>query len=183
MTSLARRTRRASLRISQRFFAISQRSFEILQRCCGAGTAILMAASACSGGADPTGDASQAEEYTGPLMRPGQNCLSCHREDDERGAPVWTAAGTVYASRDAPIAEGLPCVTVTLTGADGAEVVLTTNAAGNFYTPAPLLTPFTVELEYEGRTISMPTAPPAGSCNACHAQPPIADAPGRIYAP
>ncbi len=123
-----------------------------------------------------------AEEY-GPLMRPGWNCLSCHRAGNPDGAPVWTAAGTVYPSADAPIDEGQPGVTVVITDASGKEVRLVTNAAGNFYTAEPLESPFQAALEYQGRTIAMPKPPPAGSCNACHAQPPLSDAPGRIFAP
>ena len=71
-----------------------------------------------------------------------------------------------------------------LRDARGIEVRLLTNAAGNFYTAEPLEGPIDVTLERAGRTIKMPTPAPAGSCNFCHAQPPIPEGPaGRIYAP
>ena len=38
---------------------------------------------------------------TGPLMRSGENCLSCHRAGGQAARRPWTAAGTVYASADA----------------------------------------------------------------------------------
>ena len=146
------------------------------------GAALAAAWVAACGGADPSGD-EDVSELTGPLMRPGHNCLSCHREGSDTGAPVWTAGGTVYPSADAAIDEGLEGVEVILTDAEGLEVRLMTNAVGNFWTAEPLVAPFSVALEVEGRRIEMPEPPPAGSCNACHALPPIAGAPGRIYAP
>jgi hypothetical protein len=96
---------------------------------------------------------------------------------------VWSAGGTVYPSADSAADDGLEGVEVILTDAEEHEIRLVTNAAGNFWTPEPLVAPFNVALEYQGRRIEMPEAPPAGSCNACHGLPPIAGAPGRIYAP
>lgn len=136
----------------------------------------LLLVSAC---AEP---ATTAEEY-GPMMRPGWNCLSCHREDNPQGAPIWTAAGTVYPAADSAIDEGLEGVSVILSGPNRDEVRLVTNAVGNFYTVEPLATPFEARLEYQGRIRRMPVAPPAGACNACHAMPPISGAPGRLFAP
>jgi hypothetical protein len=60
---------------------------------------------------------------------------------------------------------------------------LTTNAAGNFYTATPFPPGFRVALQYEGESIAMPCPPPAGLCNACHNDPPIGQALGRIYIP
>lgn len=123
-------------------------------------------------------------EVTGPLMRPGQDCLSCHSEGAGRGAPTWTAAGTVYALADADAESGVPRVDVLLKNADNTLIEkLTTNAVGNFYTATPLPAGFRVGLEYQGESIDMPCAPPAGLCNACHNVPPIGAAPGRIYVP
>ena len=50
---------------------------------------IGVALSACGGTNQETG------EYTGPLMRPGQDCLSCHSDGAGRGAPTWSAGCTV----------------------------------------------------------------------------------------
>jgi hypothetical protein len=149
-----------------------------------AGVPIALVALAC-GGQDMANEDNDgtAQEVTGPLMRPGHNCLSCHREGSDTGAPVWSAAGTVFAHPDSRIDGGLEGVTVILTDAEGHEERLVTNAAGNFWTARPLADPFTAALEYEDQRIEMPEPPPAGSCNACHALPPIAGAPGRIYAP
>lgn len=123
---------------------------------------------------------------TGPMMRPGDNCLRCHRSErtEYPSAPDWTAAGTVYPGPDSPPSDGVPGVTVLLLDADGGEVVsLVTNAVGNFYTQAPLPEGFRVALEYEGERLEMPCAPPTGGCAACHSIPPVGRAPGRLFLP
>jgi len=138
----------------------------------------LGASLAACGSAEPEG------EYTGPLMRPGQDCLSCHSDGAGRGAPTWSAGGTVYAKADAQPDEGVPGVDVLISAPDGTLLQkLVTNEAGNFYTPAPLPPGFKVALEYLGERIDMPCPPPAGLCNACHNNPPIGSAPGRVYIP
>jgi hypothetical protein len=123
---------------------------------------------------------------TGPLMRPGDNCLRCHRAQNTEypSAPDWSAAGTVFPGPDSPTSDGVPDVRVILSDADGDEIeTLVTNRAGNFYTDTELPTGFRVALEYEGERIDMPCAPPAGNCGACHSDPPIGGAPGRIFLP
>lgn len=124
-----------------------------------------------------------AEEATGPLMRPGDNCLRCHSEGTGTGAPPWFAGGTVFSAKDASPSEGVLGVDVLLTGADGETLHLVTNEVGNFYTPVVLQKPFHVAIEYQGKREEMPLSPPAGSCNACHSLPPVGNAPGRIYVP
>lgn len=120
----------------------------------------------------------------GEFMRAGQNCLSCHADGFGEEAPPWSAAGTVYASDDADALDGLEGVKVTITDESGETRETTTNAVGNFWIPDGLTAPFDVTLSYEGRTVSMPFAAPAGSCNACHAHPdPVGNASGRITAP
>lgn len=141
-----------------------------------AGSVLALATAACA--EEPAG------ELTGPLMRPGQDCLSCHSKDSGQGAPVWSLGGTVYERADAAADEGVSGVDVLITSADGKLIEkLTSNAAGNFYTATPLPTGFGVALEYQGARIAMPCPPPAGLCNACHNDPPIGQAPGRIYVP
>jgi hypothetical protein len=130
------------------------------------------------------GSAEPQAEATGPLMRPGQDCLSCHSDGAGRGAPTWSAAGTVYAKADAEADEGVAGVDVLLSAADGSLLQkLVTNDVGNFYTDMPLPAGFRVALEYQGQHIDMPCPPPAGLCNACHNDPPIGSAPGRLYVP
>jgi hypothetical protein len=122
----------------------------------------------------------------GPLMRPGWNCLAtgCHFPDGRAPPPDWGAGGTVFPSFDADPRDGVAGVSVLLVDARGVEVRLLTNSAGNFYTPEPLEGPIDVTLQKNGRTIKMPTPAPAGSCNFCHAYPPIPEGPpGRIHAP
>ncbi len=126
----------------------------------------------------------QHADATGPLMRPGEDCLSCHSADSGRGAPVWSAAGTVYARADAEPHEGVTGAHVLLSRPDGSLVAkLTTNSAGNFYTPLPLPPGFRVAVEYDGQRIEMPCSPPAGLCNFCHGDPPAGRAPGRVHIP
>lgn len=125
-----------------------------------------------------------AGEYTGPLMRPGEDCLSCHGEGAGRGAPVRSAAGTVYARADAEAHEGVAGADVLLSDAEGALITkLTTNSVGNFYTAAPLPPGFRVAVEYERERVEVPYSPPAGLCNFCHGDPPAGRAPGRIHVP
>jgi hypothetical protein len=120
----------------------------------------------------------------GPEMRPGWNCLSCHREGGTAHRRAWTAAGTIYEAADSGPCEGVPDVHVVFFNPAGEEVErVTSNAAGNFFTNRPLPPGFRVGVEREGRLAMMPKPPPAGSCNACHSDPPTGDALGRIRAP
>lgn len=88
---------------------------------------------------------------TGPLMLPGQDCLTCH---DGTQARRWTAAGTWTR----------PGATVTLADAAGRAVTLTTNQAGNFYTDQPLTLPLTATID----GVTMPAQVTYGGCNRCH---------------
>lgn len=137
-------------------------------------------------GCSATDDGGPFGFRTGPLMKPGDNCVRCHRAERTQypSAPDWTAAGTVYPGPDSPVADGMPGVTVVLSDADGGVIeTLTTNSVGNFYTDTPLPADFRVALEYLGERIAMPCAPPSGGCAACHTIPPIGTAPGRIFIP
>jgi hypothetical protein len=117
-------------------------------------------------------------------MRPGEDCLSCHSADSGQGAPVWSAAGTVYARADAEAGAGVVGAQVVLSHPDGSLLAkLTTNAVGNFYTQVPLPPGFRVAIENDGQRIEMPCSPPAGLCNFCHGDPPAGRAAGRIYVP
>lgn len=139
---------------------------------------------ACS---NPTGDSCGPLQTTpGPTMRPGDNCLRCHQDGfGDPDAPVFSAAGTIFPSVDSDHCEGVEGVRVFLTGADGAEIALTTNEAGNFWTREPLMPQGPgPRIEFEGRTQRMARdLPGTPACNACHSNPPVGGAPGKIFAP
>jgi hypothetical protein len=119
---------------------------------------------------------------TGPLMRPGDDCLRCHAAgSDYPKAKHWSLAGTVYPTPGADASSGVEGAHVLVSAPDGSLLeTLTTNAVGNFYTATALPTGYRVAVEYEGQRADMPCPPPAGNCGACHSVPPIGAAPGRI---
>ena len=132
------------------------------------------------------GDEGGRNDYpfaTGALMKPGDNCRSCHgaASSPYPQAPAWSVAGTVYDGPDSD--QGAQGVTVRVFDSAGRTVELETNGVGNFYTAETLEVPLHVELEHDGVTIAMPVPPPSGGCNACHSQPTIGGAPGRLYVP
>lgn len=133
----------------------------------------------CACGSDGSGGPGFA---TGPLMRPGDDCLRCHSAgSDYPEAKHWSVAGTVYPSPSADAAAGLEGARVLVTSADGMLLEsLTTNAVGNFYSEAALPAGFRVAVEYQGARVEMPCPPPAGNCGACHSIPPIGGPSGRI---
>lgn len=119
-----------------------------------------------------------------PIMQPGQDCMSCHAAGTGTGAPVWTIAGTLYAAPDASDHAGIEGGHVYITDAKGNSFTLTTNSAGNFYTAEALAFPLAkVQAEFGGTRMAMVSTPPTGSCNSCHAQPPLEGAPGRLFVP
>jgi hypothetical protein len=122
-----------------------------------------------------------ASDEEGPLMRPGENCLSCH-DGTQHEAERYTVAGTVFGSATAATAAGVSGVTVIITDANHAEARLTTNAAGNFYTSQVFAAPYTVAVERSGTRFTMAAAPSSGGCASCHSTPPTGGAPGRVYA-
>jgi len=121
-----------------------------------------------------------------PVMRPGEDCMTCHCTGDSScrasGLP-WTAAGTVFGAYDSPVTGGVQGVHVMIWDALDAGVLLTTNEAGNFYTGEPLTPPLRVYIDYQGSDAGMLTQPTpvmiygsgaAGKgvgCNGCHQAP------------
>ena len=126
----------------------------------------------------------EGEEGSATMM-PGSNCLAsgCHSGGGE--APRFTAAGTVYAAGDATVGSGLAGATVRLTPSGGAAVVLTTNAAGNFFTGANLGSSFTIEITGNGGTVTRPahgdSSHPSGGCGGCHQPGNTMAAPARVH--
>jgi hypothetical protein len=92
-----------------------------------------------------------ARVSTGPLMRPGQDCLACHQGGL---APRYTVAGTWPAAG----------ASVELRDAQNRLVTLTTNEVGNFYTAEALAFPLTATVD--GSLMEDPV--PHGDCNRCH---------------
>jgi hypothetical protein len=106
---------------------------------------------------------------SGPLMRPGSDCLECHGDGggDGEDGPRWTLAGTVYGS---PLdsGKGLRGVAIEITAADGRTLTLHSNQAGNFYLADGLAFPLHVAVTRNGQTVAMQAAVNSGSCNRCH---------------
>lgn len=122
---------------------------------------------------------------TGPLMRPGDDCLRCHSAGSKYPeAKHWTLAGTIFPRADASSTEGVAGASLIVSTPDGKPVLtLVSNSVGNFYTDVALPSGFRVAVEFGGERIDMPCAPPAGNCAACHSLPPIGGPTGRIYVP
>lgn len=152
---------------------------------------VALVAAGCNGGQHTdtagNGTCSSGTYWNGgndgdELMYPGSDCVTCHAGSNE--APQYTLAGTVMGDyADQNDCNGVAGVTVHVTDADGVVHDLTTNAAGNFFTNAVYTTPFTIELEYQGRTRPMVTPQSVGNCASCHTAVGIGGAPGRVLAP
>jgi mono/diheme cytochrome c family protein len=105
----------------------------------------------------------------GPLHRPGQHCTTCHGGDGP-GDPQWSVAGTIFAYKGQTKPE--VGATVTVTDKNGAQIVLTTNEAGNFYVEKDVWNPaypLHVKISVPGITRSMDSSIGRdGGCAACH---------------
>jgi hypothetical protein len=105
------------------------------------------------------------DDNEGATMSPGSNCIDCHRG--------FTAAGTVFASGDAPTTAGVAGATVKLTDSSVPTpkvVTLVTNDTGNFFTSERLTMPLQVVITYKDNVAIMPYAANAdGACASCHA--------------
>jgi mono/diheme cytochrome c family protein len=123
-------------------------------------------------------------------MTPGQACNACH--DLGRG-PDYFAAGTVYkTAHEKDDCNGVASGTVEITGADKTKMVATINAAGNFYFPKSVKTPYTARvISADGKKSRLMKGPQtSGDCNLCHTEAGIQlpndkqpAAPGRVMAP
>ena len=125
-----------------------------------------------------------------PLMHPGLACIACHgggsSGDDRAERPIFSAAGTLYPTAHEPNdcnGTAGSDVRVVITDARGATYTLAVNAAGNFFTDAPLLPPYRASVVSANATRSMATPQANGDCNACHEERGSQNAPGRVMAP
>lgn len=140
--------------------------------------AIAVAAAAVLSACGPGG-----EGASGPLMNPGENCISCHAANGSAAEKTFTVAGSVFAGPKDQADGGLSGVTITITDASGTDTVLTSNAAGNFYSKAKLSLPLKkATVTRNGKTTAM-SGVPSPACASCHTDPPTGGAPGRVYAP
>ncbi|MDP2339646.1 MAG: carboxypeptidase-like regulatory domain-containing protein [Deltaproteobacteria bacterium] len=117
-------------------------------------------------------------------MRPGYDCVDCHRA--RRDGPIDDVMGTVFFGvDDEDDCRGIPGVRVDILDADGnLAFSTTTNSGGNFRaSSAAMPSPYFARVSYEGRVREMATSQTDGSCNRCHTQAGIEDAPGRIMLP
>jgi hypothetical protein len=131
----------------------------------------------CTSGIVWTGGNSESE-----AMNPGMACIQCHAADD---GPRLSIAGTLYPTAHEPdLCNGADGdARVVITGADGRELTLSPNAAGNFLTEAMVAVPYQAKVIYMGRERVMALKQTSGDCNSCHTEAGIGGAPGRIMLP
>jgi hypothetical protein len=128
----------------------------------------LATLTAC-GSSSPTGSGSTATSGTtgtptgtslATSHNAGRDCTGCHN---------FGAAGTVYRTDGVTPYPGA-VVRLTTASAGGGSVVatLTTDATGNFHTPASLPSGLYADVRGSGATRSMTAVVTRGGCNACH---------------
>jgi hypothetical protein len=116
---------------------------------------------------------------TGPTMRPGEACFSCHSSG-------FAIAGTVYPTGHEPDdcnGAGSAGALVVVTDANGQEHELTVNQAGNFTLSGSLAVPYTARVVLGTAERAMGSSQSSGNCNGCHTQSGSNGAPGRIVLP
>jgi hypothetical protein len=134
-----------------------------------------------------------------PGMMPGSNCIDCHVEGGAASFHAFSVSGTVYASPDAGVNDGVQGVEILVNDSVGHALTLISNSAGNFYTAEELTPPITVAAQWGGTRMNMGEIPPSGQaghaparapCNFCHTVPGnnggiyyFGHAPGRIFVP
>jgi hypothetical protein len=118
-------------------------------------------------------------------MEPGMACINCHTTAGGPEAPLFSLAGTVYATGHEPDqCNGTSSTpTVQVTDAQGATITLTPNTVGNFFYSGTVALPYTAKVLYMGKERAMATPQTSGDCNSCHQQTGQSGAPGRIVLP
>jgi hypothetical protein len=122
-------------------------------------------------------------EKTGPLMRPGANCLRCHVASGEASRKPFSFGGTVFPKADSEVCDGVAGVTIRATDSTGKVVEAVSNEVGNFWSAEPLTPPLSLEARKDGRVQTMPGTTPTGGCALCHSWPDAVSALGRIRSP
>lgn len=149
--------------------------------------AVLALLSACTAPAPtcsvPNTASLGPQEATGPLMRPGSNCLRCHSPGGEASGRVFSVGGTIFTAADSSACDGVEGVSIKVTDAQGKTVSMLSNGVGNFWSTTPLTPPLSMVADYQGRTVTMPVTAPTGGCALCHSWPDPTSASGRIRAP
>jgi hypothetical protein len=123
-------------------------------------------------------------DHGSSVMNPGRACIDCHTAND---GPAFAIAGTVYPTGHEPdLCDGAGStkdLIVTITGADGATLMVTPNEAGNFYSATRIKLPLRAKVSSAGRERTMTVGQSSGDCNSCHTQAGASGAPGRILLP
>ena len=118
----------------------------------------------------------------GPLHRPNQPCLLCHRVGGL--APAFSVAGTVY--KNATSAQALADAEVVLIDSSRTTFVARTNEVGNFYVePGDLAPKLPVWVSIRSGTDAIAMESPMNreaDCGACHQDPKGPDEAGHVYA-
>lgn len=141
-----------------------------------------------SGAVDPC---ASGRTYSGgegsSSMNPGQACISCHQRSGGE-APSFSIAGTVYQTAHEPdmcdgVAGSGGAVTVVITDANGTQLTLSVNGAGNFSSRGAIAMPYSAKVVANGKERAMSATQTSGDCNSCHTVSGANGAPGRIMAP
>jgi hypothetical protein len=118
-------------------------------------------------------------------MRPGGACVDCHRQ--EREGPIFSIAGTLYDTGHEPNdCNGVTAASgamIVIVDANGQELVLEVNEAGNFTSRQQIATPYTASVVTADGERKMLSPQTDGDCNGCHTAEGATGAPGRITMP
>ena len=161
---------------------------------------VAMSAAACQSREADEADALGPEVGDpGPTHRPGQPCLACHSDRDDRGEKLFAVAGTIYEEQADGL--GMSNVEVVITDAQERMFTVFTNEAGNFMihvdpsldapeavgdgeldVPEAPEFPLNVTIRAGAREqIMRNVVGREGSCAHCHSGPPGATSAGKIY--
>jgi hypothetical protein len=165
-------------------FAISLAASVALLLACQVDTKFVdVPASVCA-----SGEIWAFQDKDNPRMNPGRSCVQCHAETNDPGqAPFYLFAGTVMrAEHEGDDCRGVAGMTVIVTGADGAEVQMQGNSAGNFWL-APetqVQMPYTARIvDHAGNERVQQNPVDNGDCASCHTQAGANGAAGRLIPP
>jgi len=119
-------------------------------------------------------------------MKPGGACTTCHSSSGEEDAPIYSIAGTVYATVHEPDdcnGASDPSIKVVITDANGKTLTLPVNRAGNFASVQNIALPYTAKVVSGTKERKMVSPQTDGDCNSCHTEQGTSKAPGRVMAP